>query len=94
VEKATFREAPQEDPKKEELVTPAERDNLILNAAIEFGPDYFYDIRNGTLGATLYIEAPNKFESSRVRKVAPGHWKGLYVVVLYHTDPYSGSAGN
>ena len=68
-------------------MTPTERDNLILEAAIEFGPDYFYDIRKGTLGLTLYIEAPNKFESSRIRKIAPGHWKDLYVVVLYHSTP-------
>ena len=68
-------------------MTLTERDTLILEAAIEFGPDYFYDIRNGTMGITLYIEAPNKAEASRIRKVAPAHWKKLYVVVLYHDDP-------
>jgi len=68
-------------------VTLTERDNFILEAALEFGPDYFYDIRNGTMGITLYIEAPNKHEASRIRKIAPGHWKELYVVVLYRDDP-------
>jgi len=68
-------------------VTRAERDSLILEAATEFGADYFYEIRNGTLGITLYIEASNKREARRVRKKAPGHWKGLYIVVIYTTDP-------
>tara|TARA_R110000824_G_scaffold145287_2_gene313542 strand:- start:300 stop:527 length:228 start_codon:yes stop_codon:yes gene_type:complete len=68
-------------------VTLTERDGLILEAAIEFGPDYFYDIRNGTLGLTLYIEAPNKTEAGFVRSAAPSFWKKLYVVVIYHTDP-------
>jgi len=72
-------------------VTRSERDNLILEAALEFGADYFYDIRNGTLGITLYIEAPNKAEAGRIRKEAPGFWKSLYVVVLYTEDPDFGA---
>lgn len=68
-------------------MTLTERDNLILEAALEFGPDYFYDIKNGTLGMTLYIRAPNKVEAHRVRTQAPGTWKGLYVIVLYHSEP-------
>jgi hypothetical protein len=68
-------------------VTLTERDNLVLEAALEFGPDYFYDIRNGTLGLTLYIEAPNKTESRHIRKEAPCFWKDLYVIVLYTSDP-------
>jgi hypothetical protein len=68
-------------------VTPSERDNLILEAALEFGADYYYEIRNGTLGITLYIEAPNKFEAGQIRKEAPCFWNDLYVVVIYTTDP-------
>ena len=64
-----------------------ERDSLILEAAIEFGPDFFYKIKNGTLGLTLYIEASNKPEASAVRRVAPCYWNDLYVVVLYTSDP-------
>ena len=67
-------------------MTLSERDNLIIEAALEFGADYFYDIRNGTLGKTLYIEAPNKAEAGRIRKKAPCFWKDLYVVVLYTQD--------
>ncbi len=66
-------------------MTLTERDNLILEAALEFGPDYYYTIKNGTLGMTLYIEAPNKAESSQIRKIAPCFWNDLYVVVLYST---------
>ena len=65
----------------------SERDDLILEAALEFGADYFYNIKNGTLGPTLYIEAPNRFASSKIREQAPYFWKDLYVVVLYTTDP-------
>jgi hypothetical protein len=68
-------------------VTHAERDALILEAALEFGADYFYEIRNGTLGMTLYINAPNKIEAGHIRKDAPGHWRDLYVVVIYHNTP-------
>ena len=68
-------------------MTLTERDNLILEAAIEFGPDYIYNVKNGTLGLTLYIEALNKEEASRIRARTPGFWKSLYVVVLYSNDP-------
>jgi len=68
-------------------VTRNERDNLVLEAALEFGADYFYDIRNGTLGLTLYIEAPNKLEAGKIRRRAPSFWKKLYVVVLYTSAP-------
>jgi hypothetical protein len=67
-------------------VTLTERDGLILDAAIEFGPDYFYYIRNGTLGLTLYIEAPNKTEAGFIREKAPCFWKKLYVIVLYSRE--------
>lgn len=66
-------------------MTLTERDNLIIEAALEFGADYFYDIKNGTLGITLYIEAANKAEAGRIRKIAPCFWNDLYVVVLYST---------
>ena len=67
-------------------MTLSERDNLIIEAALEFGADYFYDIRKGTLGITLYIEAPSKTEAHRIRKEAPCFWRDLYVVVLYTQD--------
>ena len=70
----------------------SDRDGLVIEAAIEFGPDYIYEIRNGTMGPTLYIQAPNKYEASYVRNLAPGHWNKLYVVVIYDTQAeYSGS---
>ena len=68
-------------------MTLSERDNLILEAALEFGADYFYNIKNGTLGMTLYIEAPNKVMATKARQQAPCFWKDLYVVVLYTTNP-------
>mgnify|MGYP003678878842 CR=1 FL=1 len=86
MEKTPFRKTSQEDTKKEKLVTLSERDSLVIEAAIEFGADYFYEVKNGTLGITLYITAPNKTEASLVRKDAPGNWRGLYVIVLYNSS--------
>jgi hypothetical protein len=68
-------------------VTPSEKTELILKAAIEFGADYTYEIRYGTLGNTLYIHAPNKKLSNIVRQQAPLVWNGLYVIVLYINKP-------
>tara|TARA_Y100000310_G_C20639446_1_gene793054 strand:+ start:644 stop:868 length:225 start_codon:yes stop_codon:yes gene_type:complete len=64
-------------------VSPLERDNLILEAALEFGPDNLYTVRAGTLGETLYIETPNKLEARYVREKVPTYWHGTYVMVLY-----------
>ena len=94
MEETTFRKTPQKDSKKEKVVKLENTDSLVLEAALEFGADYLYEIKNGTMGPTLYIQAPNKMEASHIRKSAPCHWNGLYVVVLYHTEPFSGSGGN
>jgi len=67
-------------------MSPLERDNIILEAALEWGAEPAYDIRNGTLGMTLYIECSCKEESSYIRKLAPTEIQGLYVVVTYPTD--------
>ena len=55
----------------------SERDDLILEAALEFGADYFYNIKNGTLGPTLYIEAPNRFASSNNPRASTMFLEGL-----------------
>jgi len=66
-------------------VTPVERDNIILEAALEWGADAMYDVRNGTLGLTLYIDCSCKEESSYIRHKVPAYFHGLYVVVTYPT---------
>ena len=68
-------------------MTEMDKDDLILEAALEYGPDYFYDIRYGTLGETLYVDAGTKQNASAVRKEMPLTYKGLYTIVLYHTEP-------
>ena len=96
MEKAFVWEASQEDAPKEELVSPLERDNIILEAALEWGADAMYDIRAGTLGLTLYVDCDNKAEASYLRKQIPLDWHGLYTVVTYtynlegevEKDPY------
>lgn len=66
-------------------MTPLERDDLILAAALEWGSDAMYDIRIGTLGPTLYADCLNKAEASFLRKQIPIFWHDLYTVVRYPT---------
>ena len=66
-------------------MTPVERDNLILEAALEWGADCMYDIQNGTLGTTLYIDALCKEDASFIRAKIPIFWHDLYTVVRYPT---------
>jgi len=68
-------------------VTKFADDELILKAAIEFGPDYIYTIRNGSFGRTLYVDAGPKEESRPARKIIPTQWNGLYVIVLCTGPP-------
>jgi hypothetical protein len=68
-------------------VTPTEKNELILLAAVEFGVDYTYEIKHGTLGNTLYIHSPSKDLAHPVRILAPLRWNGLYIVVLYTDIP-------
>ena len=64
---------------------------LILKAAIEFGPDYLYEIVNGGMGRTLRIDVGTKTEASQVRSRVPIMWEGLYTMVLYHAPHLTGS---
>jgi len=64
-------------------VTDFSNQELILKAAIEFSSLYTYEIRYGTLGKTLYIDAINKEEARIVRQKISGYWNGLYVIVRY-----------
>ena len=61
------------------------RDSLILKAAVEFGPDYIYDIRSGGLGPTLVVDAETKERASESRAKIPTEWEGLYTIVIYST---------
>jgi|ETNvirnome_6_100_1030635.scaffolds.fasta_scaffold20679_3 hypothetical protein len=63
-----------------------EEDALRLKAAIEFGSDYIYTIKNGGLGPTLRVHANNKTLASALRKKLPTYWEELYVLVTYNTD--------
>lgn len=63
-----------------------EEDALRLKAAIEFGSDYIYTIKNGGLGPTLRVHTKNKTLASVIRKKLPTYWEGLYVLVTYNTD--------
>ena len=60
-------------------------DSLKLKAAIEFGSQYIYSIRNGGLGRTLVVDAETKKEASIARAKIPTDWEGLYTIVVYCT---------
>ena len=62
-------------------------DSLKLKAAIEFGSEYTYRIKNGGHGPTLVINAPTRTAAKKVRLKAPSKWEGLYVLVVYSTAP-------
>jgi len=71
-------------------VHPDNRDSLILQAAIEFGPDCTYTVKHSTLGPTLHIHAETHSNARLMRKKVPGTWNGLYTVVLYNRDSEDG----
>jgi hypothetical protein len=65
------------------------RDVLKLKAAIEFGSEFAYTIKQCGLGPTLIISAcelsSSREKASEVRKKAPSRWEDLYVIVTYST---------
>ena len=62
-------------------------DSLKLKAAIEFGSEYDYTIRNGGHGPTLVVDTPNKTIARVARTNIPTQWEGLYVIITYCTAP-------
>ena len=60
-------------------------DSLKLKAAIEFGSEYTYTIKNGGLGPTLRVDARTKIAAMHAREKIPMEWEGLYVIVIYST---------
>ena len=58
------------------------KQEILLKAAIELDPEYIYDFRMGTLGPTLYIEAPTKAAASLARKKIPGVFEGYPTIVI------------
>jgi hypothetical protein len=63
-------------------MTEIGKDDIILQAAIEFGPDYLYSIKDSNMGPTLYVEVNNKDESNRMRKEIPHSYEGLRTIVI------------
>ena len=63
------------------------RDVLKLKAAIEFGSECTYTIKNGGLGLTLVIDAGTQEKASKMRKKIPSRWENLYTLVIYCTAP-------
>jgi len=64
------------------------RDVLKLKAAIEFGSEFMYTIKQGALGPTLVIFSPpprSREKASELRKKTPSQWEDLRVIITYST---------
>jgi hypothetical protein len=66
---------------KKEL-TPIQRDDILLRAACEIDPDIQFEIKNGTMGVTLYAYVRGPVRSKDIRERMPGTFQGLYTVVI------------
>ena len=66
---------------------PHNKDSTILKAAIEFGSEYTYTVKNGGLGPTLVVDAPSKKKAHIARRRIPTTWEGLYTIVVYMNEP-------
>ena len=83
--KLLFEKLHKKSRRKKEQVSKITTDSLRMKAAIEFGSEYMYTIRNGGHGQTLYIHAENKESASKIRLKAPDTWEDLFVIVTYNT---------
>ena len=63
------------------------KDSTVLKAALEFGSEYIYTLKNGGLGPTLVVDAPSKKLAHIVRRQIPSTWEGLYTIVVYTNTP-------
>ena len=61
-------------------------DVLLLKAAIEFGSECIYSIKEGGLGRTLVIDAGNQERARETRSKIPTFWEGIYTLVIYDTS--------
>ena len=72
---------------KKKKLSKRQKEVLILKAITEFGDRAVYDIRNGTLGMTLYAHADTREISRNLRKLIPSDWNGLKTIVTYFEEP-------
>ena len=61
-------------------------DVLLLKAAIEFGSECLYTIKDGGLGRTLVIHAGNRQRAQQMRRKISTDWEGIYTLVIYDTS--------
>ena len=61
-------------------------ESLKLRAAVEFGSEYTYTLKNGGLGPTLVVDAETRSAARTAREKIPTMWEDLYVIVVYVTD--------
>ena len=62
----------------------ADEDSLKLKAAIEFGSEYIYTIKNGGHGTTLVVDTRTRARARIARQKIPTNWEDLFVLVIYN----------
>ena len=63
-----------------------ERKKRLLKAKIEFGARYEYKLYGGGMGLTLKVHTLSKEEASKVRKMVPIDFEGVYTIVTYEGE--------
>ena len=63
-------------------LTNNQKDEILMKAAVEIDPDLQYEIRNGTLGTTLYVYVLTKEQSRTIRNKIPHKFGGLITIVI------------
>ena len=68
-------------------MTLKKNDVLLLKAAIEFGSECLYIIKDGGLGRTLVVDAGNRARAIEMRSKISTFWEGVYTLVIYSASP-------
>ena len=66
-------------------MTQIQEDDILMQATLDFGVDYYYEIKKTGLGLALVINAVTKRRASELRKRVPGTYEGLYTMVTYNS---------
>ena len=69
-------------------MTEIQKDDIVLQAALEFGSDHHYEIKHGTLGVALYIYVSSTHDSSALRKSIPTTYEGLRTMVIHTSNKF------
>ena len=66
---------------KQEL-TNLQKDDILLRCAIEVDPVIEYEIKNGTMGLTLYAYTADPKHAKEIRERMPAQVEDIYTIVI------------